>query len=602
MRLALFSSLVLLVFAACSGATGPPGPAGPAGPGGPAGPAGSSGPEGPTGRGSLVRTDPEPAGSNCASGGVAVKSGLDTNSDGTLQNSEVTSTSYVCNGAAGQAGATGPTGPAGTSGLQALVSLVPEPPGTNCPTGGTAVKSGIDANANGILEASEVTATQYVCSSANAFKTGWAASAPGFGSNYPFSGWVPAGRKVSLYKTSSTSRLKVTVNDNFRVGYPNPVNPNVNGGYGYYAVKMNGGNWLPGCYLPEYTWNNIGGASWNNNYHFPIGAVCMTDALPAGLYDFESWVYAASGDAYVGAQTVSLLLVEELLDPSTVATSQGGAEWTMNSGTLAQAPGRTVTYTKKAANTLMKISLSDELRVGYNQNGGSGTIMIRQDGADTTCSFGNYDAQGTGGDFHIPISSTCLLENVAAGSHTYTVWASSGIPGAGSTGQLELGWGRATAGTLLTVEEIANTKLAYKLLTGAGVTSGEISGNAFTPVSGRQVSYTPSAAGKTMKVTFSDTFRNNAGCNGRWGTMQLYVDGAATGCISGKYTWNNSANQDHHEPFVMTCVVPNLTAAPHLFEIWHTTAHYWESPVTSCGTNYFGWNRGQSLLLVEELQ
>jgi hypothetical protein len=376
----------------------------------------------------------------------------------------------------------------------------------------------------------------------------------------------------------------------------------VNGGNGFYAVKMNGGTWIPGCYIPEYTWNNIGGASWNNNYHMPIGAVCMTDALPAGLYDFESWVYAAAGDAYVGAQAVSLLLVEEVADPTMLATSPGAPDWSMNSGTLTQVPGRTVAYSKKSAGTLLKVSLSDQLRVGYNQNGGWGTVVIRMDGTDTTCSFGNYDAQGTGGDFHFPISVTCLLENVATGNHTFTVWAKSGTPGAGSDGQVYLGWNRGTNGTLLLVEEVPNTKLAYKLLTGSSVVSGEVSGNTFTPVPGRQVSYTPSAAGKTVKVTLSDTFRNNGGgCNGRWGTMQLYVDGTATGCIAGKYTWNGSANQDHHEPFVMTCLVPNLSASSHLFEIWHTTAHYWEASPSTCGTNYFGWNRGQSLLMVEEL-
>jgi hypothetical protein len=50
------------------------------------------------GPGSLVRVDAELPGANCPAGGVAILSGLDTNGDGYLQDGEVTSTQYVCNG------------------------------------------------------------------------------------------------------------------------------------------------------------------------------------------------------------------------------------------------------------------------------------------------------------------------------------------------------------------------------------------------------------------------------------------------------------------------------------------------------------------------
>lgn len=45
-------------------------------------------------------TTAEPAGTQCPSGGVKVQSGLDTDNSGTLQPGEVTSTSFVCSGAA----------------------------------------------------------------------------------------------------------------------------------------------------------------------------------------------------------------------------------------------------------------------------------------------------------------------------------------------------------------------------------------------------------------------------------------------------------------------------------------------------------------------
>src|SRR5207302_4975099 len=47
---------------------------------------------------SLVRVDAELPGANCATGGVAIKSGLDADGDGYLDDSEVTSIQYVCNG------------------------------------------------------------------------------------------------------------------------------------------------------------------------------------------------------------------------------------------------------------------------------------------------------------------------------------------------------------------------------------------------------------------------------------------------------------------------------------------------------------------------
>lgn len=47
----------------------------------------------------LVTTRPEPSGIHCPLGGVAILVGTDTNDDGVLSSDEVSSTSYVCNGA-----------------------------------------------------------------------------------------------------------------------------------------------------------------------------------------------------------------------------------------------------------------------------------------------------------------------------------------------------------------------------------------------------------------------------------------------------------------------------------------------------------------------
>jgi hypothetical protein len=80
-----------------------------------------------------------------------VSAGLDTNGNSILDASEVTTTAYVCNGANG------------TNGLNSLVAIVTEPAGANCTYGGINVTSGLDTNANGTLDPSEVTTTKYVC-------------------------------------------------------------------------------------------------------------------------------------------------------------------------------------------------------------------------------------------------------------------------------------------------------------------------------------------------------------------------------------------------------------------------------------------------------
>lgn len=57
----------------------------------------------------------------------------------------------------------GDAGPAGPAGPAALVDVQPEAAGSHCASGGNRIASGLDTNANGTLDAAEVTSTQYVC-------------------------------------------------------------------------------------------------------------------------------------------------------------------------------------------------------------------------------------------------------------------------------------------------------------------------------------------------------------------------------------------------------------------------------------------------------
>ena len=143
---------------------------------------------------SLLRSSTEPAGANCAAGGVRIQSGQDANGNGTLEDSEVRLTNYACNGAAGANGATGatgtagttgttgatgapgtsstvpgptgPAGPLGASGLNSLISTAAEGAGANCAAGGVRIQVGLDQNADGVLALNEVQSTSYVCGAA----------------------------------------------------------------------------------------------------------------------------------------------------------------------------------------------------------------------------------------------------------------------------------------------------------------------------------------------------------------------------------------------------------------------------------------------------
>lgn len=173
---------------------------GEAGTGGAAGPAGPAGPSGPGGTGSLLSMSPEPAGGNCPAGGTFVRSGPDTDGNGVLDAGEVAQSAYVCQGATGATGATG------ANGTSSLLAVTPEAAGGNCTHGGTQVRSGVDADGDGVLDAGEVAQTAYVCNPPPAGLT-----------------WVSTAASVEAdantgYITTAMSEVAVTLPDNPAIG------------------------------------------------------------------------------------------------------------------------------------------------------------------------------------------------------------------------------------------------------------------------------------------------------------------------------------------------------------------------------------------------
>lgn len=111
---------------------------------------------GATGSNSLISMISESKGMNCPNGGYKILGGVDHNDNNVLEQSEVVSTKYVCNGG---------------DGFNSLTSLVPEPIGPDCPKGGFRFVAGLDLNKNEILEISEITTTQVICNESSSGNT-----------------------------------------------------------------------------------------------------------------------------------------------------------------------------------------------------------------------------------------------------------------------------------------------------------------------------------------------------------------------------------------------------------------------------------------------
>ncbi|MDA3864782.1 MAG: hypothetical protein PF689_13045 [Deltaproteobacteria bacterium] len=119
---------------------------------------GEDGQDGEDGKDTLFLAENEPEGSNCTYGGKALHYGRDINDNGLLDSDEIEGTTYVCNGDPGE-------------GFNSLISIMEEEPGTNCTYGGQALRTGLDANNDGLLQPGEVDSTVYVCNGANGYSS-----------------------------------------------------------------------------------------------------------------------------------------------------------------------------------------------------------------------------------------------------------------------------------------------------------------------------------------------------------------------------------------------------------------------------------------------
>jgi microcystin-dependent protein/plastocyanin len=180
-----------------AGATGAIGPQGPIGLTGLTGPTGATGPQGPIGltgaQGIQGDTGPQgeqgPIGLTGATGpqgpiGLTGPAGA-TGASGPQGPIGLTGPAGAT-GPVGAIGATGAQGIAGTNGLNALIKTTTEATGANCTNGGTKIETGLDANANDVLESGEIitSLTRYVCNGTNAISSSSTSHIILVGTNY----------------------------------------------------------------------------------------------------------------------------------------------------------------------------------------------------------------------------------------------------------------------------------------------------------------------------------------------------------------------------------------------------------------------------------
>jgi hypothetical protein len=267
---------------------------------------GAAGPSGTNGLTTLAAVVQEAIGSNCPTGGSMISAGLDVNGNGLLDAVEVKSKQYVCNGT------TGLTGGAGKS---SLVKMTPELSGANCVNGGTRITVGLDANGNNVLDASEVSATDYVCSG-NTGAQGLQGPAGGNGLN-SLMAIAPeaAGANCTYGGSKVTSGLDANTNGALDAGEVTATSYNCNG--------------APG---PGITWVNVTGTSvqaQSNKGYLADNAAQVVVTLPASpaIGDLVHISGAGTGGWKLAQNAGQSILVKGL--PSDAVTAlPAGTVWT----------------------------------------------------------------------------------------------------------------------------------------------------------------------------------------------------------------------------------------------------------------------------------
>jgi hypothetical protein len=116
--------------------------------------------------------------------------------------------------------------PAGEAGKKSLLKTTAEPSGSNCPAGGFKIESGTDENNNNILDAVEISATNYTCN--GDLNNAWKLNGNAGTTANQFMGTTD--NKDFTIKTNNAEAIKILANGNIGIGTSLPgTKLNING-------------------------------------------------------------------------------------------------------------------------------------------------------------------------------------------------------------------------------------------------------------------------------------------------------------------------------------------------------------------------------------
>ncbi len=407
-----------------------------------------------------IRQTVVPAGQTCAAGGVLVEVGVDANRDGTLENSEVSSSTVVCNGADGTS-----------------VTTTPEPAGANCAYGGVKLQVGAgpvsylcDGAPAGVVEPTVVTtsvgAIRYAQATVQAEVTAGGNelvlargvvlaehALPGFGDRVIFSGGGTGayGAVADGLAPGTTYHVRAFATNSIGTAFGGDLAfttlalgvpalstdavANVT-----YSTAISGGTISDDGGSPV-----LGrGICWSTTADPTLAASCasegagggsfialMTGLAPSATYHVRAYATNAQGTGY-GADA-SFTTVPLLLATVTTATPSAVSFTTATAGgTVVADNGAPVSSRGVCWRTTSGPTTTDSC---YSENGGLGTFTAPVTGlaAGTTYYLRAYAVSAAGTSYGNEVTLTTLTPSTPALSTTPVGGISSYLAGSGGT-------------------------------------------------------------------------------------------------------------------------------------------------------------------------
>eukprot|EP00042_Codosiga_hollandica_P007117 m.16922 g.16922 ORF g.16922 m.16922 type:complete len:1504 (-) comp28721_c0_seq2:95-4606(-) len=294
------------------------------------------------------------------------------------------------------------------------------------------------------------------------------------------------------------------------------------------------------------------------------------DGVPAGQHFVQLQALCACTSAVTQLQlgTTNTLFGDVLftaaeLPPSRITRVEYNTEITAPVNTYADS-GRQVSFTKKLANTDLWVTYDDTISYKWSGQGQGGAIRLSLDGT----TFSNPNAfytsatANTGTFVGNPMSFLWYFQSVAAGSHFVRMqWYYSGTQSAMSAGYVN-GDQHAT----FAVEERARGNLVFLGPSSLPQGLSLATLNAWTLVSGRQLTHTKLKASSIMRVTYADTFGNYMTAAGEQGAFRLRYDSTVTKGYS-LFMSQTSALYWRMHPNKFVWYVRNLAVGSHVYYI-----------------------------------